>query len=491
MREGKEVEIPVSAVVVGEMVIVRPGERIPVDGKIMSGQSAVDESMVTGESLPVEKGPEDQVIGATINKSGSFTFEATKVGENTVLAQIVELVRRAQESKAPIQKLADQISAIFVPTVLVIAAGVFILWLLVGQSLAFALSTAIAVLVVACPCALGLATPTAIMVGTGLGAERGILIKDAESLEIAHKIDTVILDKTGTLTTGEPNVTDIISLDGDTQTLLRWAASAELRSEHPLGEAVTRKAREGKIEIAEPKKFVAHPGRGVEAQLIDKGESQKILVGTKDLLSSQGVPTNTLDDEQVESLETQGKTVVFVAVDDRLAGFIAIADTLREGARQAVHELEKLGAEVWMITGDNERTAAAVAAQLELKNIMARVLPEQKATKVKELQDQGKIVAMVGDGINDAPALVQADVGIAIGTGTDVAIEASDITLIGNDPGLVATAIQLSKKVIGIVRQNLFWALRYNTIIIPVGAGALYPYFGISFSPVFASAAMA
>ena len=476
IRDGSEVEIPVDDVEVGDLILIRPGERVPVDGIIRRGYSSIDESMITGESIPVEKKEGDEVIGATINKTGSFQFEATKVGKNTTLAQIIRLVEEAQGSKAPIQRLADVIASYFVPIVIGIATATFIIWYLVGPApaLTFALLNFVAVLIIACPCALGLATPTAIMVGTGKGAEHGILIRSAESLERSHKIRSVLLDKTGTLTRGEPRVTDIITTASSSrEEVLRLAASAERGSEHPLGEAIVRAASEEKLELSPVSDFSAVPGHGIEALV----KGKKVLLGNLKLIKDRGLHLNGLEKE-AHRLWEKGKTVMFLGIDNQLMGIIAVADTLKPGAKEAVEALHKMGAEVVMLTGDNQRTAEAIAQEVGIDRVFAEVLPEHKAQEVKKLQEGGRIVAMVGDGINDAPALAQADVGIAIGTGTDVAMEAADITLIGGDLGGIVTAISLSKRTMRTIKQNLFWAFAYNSALIPVAAGALYFVFG-------------
>jgi len=476
IRDGSEVEIPVDDVEVGDLILIRPGERVPVDGIIRRGYSSIDESMITGESIPVEKKEGDEVIGATINKTGSFQFEATKVGKNTTLAQIIRLVEEAQGSKAPIQRLADVIASYFVPIVIGIATATFIIWYLVGPApaLTFALLNFVAVLIIACPCALGLATPTAIMVGTGKGAEHGILIRSAESLERSHKIRSVLLDKTGTLTRGEPRVTDIITTASSSrEEVLRLAASAERGSEHPLGEAIVRAASEEKLELSPVSDFSAVPGHGIEALV----KGKKVLLGNLKLIKDRGLHLNGLEKE-AHRLWEKGKTVMFLGIDNQLMGIIAVADTLKPGAKEAVEALHKMGAEVVMLTGDNQRTAEAIAQEVGIDRVFAEVLPEHKAQQVKKLQEGGRIVAMVGDGINDAPALAQADVGIAIGTGTDVAMEAADITLIGGDLGGIVTAISLSKRTMRTIKQNLFWAFAYNSALIPVAAGALYFVFG-------------
>jgi len=489
IRDEKEVDIRVDEVLVGDIIIVRPGEKIPVDGIVRDGKSYADESMITGESIPVEKKTGDEVIGATINKSGSFKFEATKVGKDTALAQIIKLVQEAQGSKAPIQRLADKIAGYFVQVVISIAVLTFIIWFLLGPkpALTIALLNFVAVMIIACPCALGLATPTAIMVGTGKGAEKGVLIKGGESLETAHKINTIVFDKTGTLTKGEPEVTDIISLDNlSDKEILLYAGSAEKNSEHPLGEAIVRKAITEKIELIEPVEFNSIAGFGVEAKIDDK----KILLGNQKLLQDRKVEISNFV-SKAEELSKDGKTPIYLAMDGKASAIIGVADTLKENSREAVQELHQLGLEVVMLTGDNKRTAEAIARKAGIDRVISEVLPEDKVSEVKKLQEERKIVAMVGDGINDAPALAQADVGIAIGTGTDVAMEASDIALIKGDLSGVVTAIKLSKRTMKTIRQNLFWAFFYNVIGIPVAAGVLYPFFKILLSPVIASAAMA
>lgn len=489
IRDGKEVDIPIEEVQIGDIVLVRPGEKIPVDGTVKEGRSAIDESMLTGESMPVNKKEGDDIFGATINKTGSFKFTATKVGKDTMLAQIIKLVEDAQGSKAPIQRLADKMAGIFVPVVLVIATLTFIVWYIFGPApaLTFALVNFVAVLIIACPCALGLATPTAIMVGTGKGAENGVLIKGGESLETAHKLDTIILDKTGTLTKGEPAVTDIIPANSFSENdVLSFAATTEKGSEHPLGEAIVREAKDVGIELLDPKDFDAIPGHGVRAKVGGK----VVLLGNLKFMRDEHIDIGDLD-KSAEELSGNGKTPMFVAIDGVAAGIVAVADTVKDNSRDAVKRLHELGLEVIMITGDNKRTAEAIAKQVGIDRALAEVLPEDKAAEVKKLQDEGRIVAMVGDGINDAPALAQANVGIAIGTGADVAVEASDITLITGDLMGVVTSIKLSKRTMSIIKQNLFWAFFYNASLIPVAAGVLYPFFGILLNPVFAAAAMA
>jgi len=489
IRIGEELDIPVAEVSPGDMVVVRPGEKVPVDGIVRQGYSSVDESMVTGESLPVEKKAGDTVIGATMNKTGTFKFEATKVGRDTVLSQIIRLVQEAQGSKPPIARLVDVIASYFVPVVIGIAILTFIIWYLFGPhpALTYAFLNFIAVLIIACPCALGLATPTSIMVGTGKGAENGILIRGAEALETAHQLNTIVLDKTGTLTKGEPSVTDIIEGERfSRKEILTLAASAEKGSEHPLGEAIVKKAKEESLNLLDSRGFQAIAGQGIEAIVDSKG----ILLGNVKLMEERKVHLNGLS-EKASHLSTEGKTPMFLAVEGQAAGIIAVADTLKENSKEAVGALQRMGLEVVMLTGDNERTARAIAHQIGIDRVLAEVLPEMKAEEVKRLQAEGKKVGMVGDGINDAPALAQANVGIAIGTGTDVAMESSDITLIAGDLRGVVTAIALSKATIRNIRQNLFWAFAYNTILIPVAAGVLFPFWGILLNPIFAAGAMA
>lgn len=489
IRDGREVDIPIGEVELGDIIIVRPGEKIPADGVIKEGYSSVDESMVTGESLPVEKKVGDHVIGATINRNGTFKFEATHVGKDTVLAQIIRLVQEAQGSKPPIARMVDVIASYFVPIVISIALITFIIWFFFGPSpsLTYAFLNFIAVLIIACPCALGLATPTSIMVGTGKGAENGVLIRSGEALETAHKLSAIVMDKTGTLTKGKPSVTDIIEHHPFTrEELLRYAASAEKGSEHPLGEAIVNKAKEENLPLIDPKNFNAIAGHGIEATL----DGKLLLLGNEKLMKDRGIQLNGLL-KKAEDLSNQGKTPMFVAFDQRAAGIIAVADTLKENSKEAVQALHQMGIEVAMITGDNRRTAEAIASQIGIDRVLAEVLPERKAEEIKRLQSEGKKVGMVGDGINDAPALAQADVGIAIGTGTDVAMESSDITLIGGDLRGIVTAIALSKATIRNIKQNLFWAFAYNTILIPVAAGILFPFFGILLNPIFAAGAMA
>ncbi|MFZ2198580.1 MAG: heavy metal translocating P-type ATPase, partial [Thermodesulfovibrionales bacterium] len=487
IRNEKEMDIPVDEVEIGDIIIVRPGEKIPVDGVVVDGYSSVDESMVTGESMPVEKNAGDSVIGATINKTGSFRFEATKVGRDTMLAHIIEMVQSAQGSKPPIARMADIIASYFVPVVMGIASLTFLVWFFFGPSPAFtyAVLNFIAVLIIACPCSLGLATPTSIMVGTGKGAENGILIRSGEALEIAHKISTIVFDKTGTLTKGMPEVTDVVAYGIPQSEVLFYAASAERGSEHPLGESIIKKAKENGIEIASAEQFSAVPGHGIKAAINGK----QVMLGNEKLMRDEGVSTEILQ-QQAVAFSEQGKTPMFVSVGKKIAGIIAVADMLKEDSVNAVKTLHNLGIEVVMMTGDNKRTGEAIARLAGIERVLAEVLPEEKANEVRKLQATGRTVAMVGDGINDAPALAQADIGIAIGTGTDVAMETSDITLIGGNIKGVVTAIALSKATMRNIKQNLFWAFAYNVVLIPVAAGVLFPSFGILLNPMFAAAAM-
>jgi len=487
VRNGKEMEIPIEEVHTGDEVLVRPGQKIPVDGIIIDGYSAVDESMLTGESIPVEKTTGDQVVGATINKTGSFRFKATKVGKDTALAQIIKLVEEAQGSKAPIQALADLISAYFVPAVVVLALLAFSIWMLVGQSFIFALTVFIAVLIIACPCALGLATPTAVMVGTGLGAKNGVLIKSAEALQMAHKVDTVVFDKTGTLTKGEPELTDVVTYgEWGSDQVLELAASVEKYSEHPLGEAIVNGAVARDLELTPPEDFHSITGKGVEGVV----NGRKVIIGNRTYFAEMGLDLEGPDEAMAE-LENLGKTAMIVGVDGEIAGILAVADTLKEQSLAAVEALKKMGKEVIMITGDNRRTGEAIAKQVGITRVLSEVLPQDKSEEIKKIQNSGHKVGMVGDGINDAPALTQADIGIAIGSGTDVAIESGDIVLIKDDIRDVVMAMDLSSFTMRKIKQNLFWAFIYNSLGIPIAAGVLYPFTGFLLSPIIAGAAMA
>jgi Cu+-exporting ATPase len=506
IRNGQEIDIPIEQVEIGDIILVRPGEKIPVDGEVVEGKSTIDEAMVTGESIPVKKQPGDEVIGATINKTGSFKFRATRVGKDTVLAQIVQLVQQAQGSKAPIQRLADQVTGWFVPAVISIAIITFILWYNFMGNVTLALITTVGVLIIACPCALGLATPTSVMVGTGKGAENGILIKGAESLEIAHKLKIIVLDKTGTITQGKPTVTDFITVNGtangNEMKLIQLAAAVERNSEHPLAEAVVKYAEYQQVPLIDVSEFQAIAGSGVQGIVANR----LVQIGTQRWMEELGIETQELT-SQKERLEYLGKTAVWLAVEGEIKGLIGIADAIKPTSIQAVKALQKLGLEVVMLTGDNRRTAESIAREVGITRVLAEVRPDQKATAIKSLQAEktginlsgkskiqnpkSKIVAMVGDGINDAPALAQADVGIAIGTGTDVAIAASDITLISGDLQGIVTAIQLSRATIRNIRQNLFFAFIYNVAGIPIAAGILFPIFGWLLNPIIAGAAMA
>ncbi len=491
VRNGKEIDIPIEEVVIGDIIRVRPGEKIPVDGIISEGESSVDESMITGESIPVGKIKGDTLIGATINKSGTFLYKATNVGEGTMLSQIIKLVSDAQGSKAPIQRIADLISSYFVPIVIMLSIATFVVWYDFGTSniLTFAILSMVSVLIIACPCAMGLATPTAVMVGTGKGAQNGILIKDAKSLEIAHKINTVVFDKTGTLTNGKPEVTDIVTIHNSQFTvhnLLQMAASLEKVSEHPLAQAILQKSEDEKVSLKDVSEFKAISGFGIEGN-IDK---DKIFFGNKRFMEKEQIEIKNLL-KDVETLESEGKTVMILAVNKKAQGLIAVLDTIKESAKEGVANLLKMNIEVVMITGDNKKTAEAIAKLLGIRNVLSEVLPQDKEEEIKKIQKSGKIVAMVGDGINDAPALAISDVGIAMGSGTDVAMETSDITLINKDLRSVSWAINLSKKTMTTIKMNLFWAFGYNVILIPVAMGVLYPVLHILLNPIFASAAMA
>ncbi|OPJ60037.1 heavy metal translocating P-type ATPase [Clostridium oryzae] len=487
IKDDKEVEISIEEVEVGDIIVVKPGEKMPVDGEVVEGMTAVDESMLTGESIPVEKNIGDAIIGASINKNGTIKYKATKIGKDTALAQIIKLVEDAQGSKAPIAKMADVISGYFVPVVISIAVVSALAWYFIGGETAiFALTIFISVLVIACPCALGLATPTAIMVGTGKGAEYGVLIKSGVALETTHKIRTIVFDKTGTITEGKPKVTDIVASEGTSEAyLLQIAASSEKGSEHPLGEAIVKHAEEKNIEVKKLEFFKAIPGYGIEVKI----DGKNILLGNKKLMIDNNVLFQDLENTS-NKLAGEGKTPMYIAIEGRLAGIIAVADTVKENSRKAIEKLHRMGIEVAMITGDNKRTAEAIAKQVGIDRILAEVLPQDKANEVKKLQQEGKKVAMVGDGINDAPALAQADIGIAIGSGTDVAMESADIVLMRSDLMDVPTAIQLSKKTILNIKQNLFWAFGYNTLGIPVAMGILYIFGGPLLNPIIAAAAM-
>jgi len=487
IRNGREMQILINEVRIGDIVIVKPGQKIPVDGIVVDGISSVDESMITGESIPVEKKKGDNVIGATINKHGSFRFKATKIGKDTVLSQIIKLVEEAQGSKAPIQRLADRVSSYFVPAVILIAVtSLFIWYFVLGQSFVFSLSIFISVLIIACPCALGLATPTAIMVGTGMGAENGILIKSAEALENVHKLTTIVFDKTGTLTKGKPAVTDILPVAKLTnKEILRYAAIAEKGSEHPLAEAIINEAEKRKIKVPGAEFFEAVPGYGILA----KYNGKNILFGNRNLMKKYKIINHA--EEKISNLEDEGKTVMILALNKKIVGLIAVSDTLKEFSKQAVQKLHEMGKEIIMITGDNKRAADAIARKLGIDEVLAEVLPEDKEKEIEKLQKNGRVVAMVGDGINDAPALAKADIGIAIGAGTDIALETGQIVLIKNDLRDVVTAIDLSNYTVRKIKQNLFWAFFYNSIGIPIAAGVLYPFIGFLLNPMIAAAAMA
>ncbi len=492
VRDGKEIEVPVEEVRVGDVVIVKPGEKIPVDGVVIEGESYVDESMITGEPIPNLKKAGDEVVGATLNQNGVLKIKATKVGKDTLLAQIIKMVEEAQASKPPIQHLADKIVAYFIPVVITIAIASYIYWRFFGNvdimpPELFAFISLISVLVIACPCAFGLATPTALTVGMGRGAEQGILIRNGEALELARKVTTVIFDKTGTLTKGRPEVTDVVVFDMPEEELLKLAASAELRSEHPLAQAIVNRAKEAGIELLEPEKFEVITGKGVVAEL--KGRS--VAIGNRLLMKEHGIELSQEVEQQLQELESEAKTAMLVSVDSKLAGIIAVADRIKEHAKETVEALHRMGKKVAMITGDNRRTAEAIAKKLGIDVVLAEVLPQDKANEVKRLQEQGEVVAFVGDGINDAPALAQADVGIAIGSGTDIAIESGEIVLIKDDLRDVVAAIQLSQKTLSKIKQNIFWALFYNSMLIPLAAGVGYVAFGIVFRPEWAAAAMA
>ena len=489
IREGRELNVPVDEVVVGDVVAVRPGEKVPVDGAIVEGESSLDEGMVTGQSLPVDKGPGDEVIGATINKTGAFRFRATKVGKDTALASIVRMVGDAQATKLPIQRIVDQVAGVFAPAVIIIALAAFVVWFNLGPTpvLAYAVIVAVTVLIIACPCALGLATPTSLTVGMGKGAEHGVLFRGGDALQAARQLEVVVLDKTGTITHGQPALTDIITVAGfEEQAVLRLAAAVERDSEHPLAQAIVSGAAEHGIDAAQPTRFEAVPGHGVDAEV----DGQAVLLGNRKLMADRAIATGELD-QRADELAGEGKTPMYLAVDGKAAGLVAVADTIKPDSIAAIQRIRRFGLEVAMITGDNARTADAIARQVGVDRVLAEVLPADKAHEVHKLQLEGKKVGMVGDGINDAPALSQADVGFAIGTGTDVAIEASDVTLVGGSLASVATAIEISQATMRNVKQNLFGAFVYNSAGLPIAAGIFYPLFGLLLSPLLAAAAMA
>jgi Cu+-exporting ATPase len=488
VRDGVEVKIPIEDVEINDIVIVKPGEKIPADGEVVSGESYVDESAITGEPIPVLKDVGKNVVGGTINKNGALKFKAARIGKDTVLAQIINLVESAQGSKPPVQRIADKAVTYFIPTILTIAIVSFLLWYFVfGSTLLFGVTVLISILVVACPCALGLATPTAVTVGIGRGAEFGILVKNGEALEISEKLTTILFDKTGTLTIGKPEVTDIIGYEMEETEVLRYAASVEVSSEHPLGDAIVQRAKKDGLDLLEISEFNSFGGKGVKATVNEK----EIIIGNRLLFSDKAIEVSTQVEGNILKLENQGKTVILMGIDGRLSCIIAVADTLKDSTVDAISGLKQMGLKVAMITGDNARTAQAIASQVGIERIISEVLPQDKSEEVKRLQDEGEVVAFVGDGINDAPALAQSDVGIAIGSGTDIAIESGDIVLIKDDLMDSVSGIQISKKVMGRIKQNLFWAFAYNVILIPVAAGILYHPFGITFRPEYAGLAMA
>lgn len=486
IRDGDHKELSIDDVVVGDQVLVKPGQKVPVDGVIVEGKSTIDESMITGESMPVEKGIDKEVIGGTVNKSGSFTYKATRVGTDMMLSQIIKLVEAAQGSKAPIQKMADTVAAYFVPIVLIIAVSSFGIWMIAGQTFVFSLTIFISVLIIACPCALGLATPTAVMVGTGIAAKKGILIKSAQALQSAHSINTIVFDKTGTITKGDPSVTDILPVGITNNDLLLVSASLDMTSEHPLAEAIVRKANEERLSVTPCNDFDSITGQGVKGTI----HSKPYFQGNRRLMQRLGVSLNSISNA-AEIFESQGKTVVFVSTEKKLLGGIAIADTIKEYASQAISDLQKRGLDIYMLTGDNEKTAQAIANQCGIHHVFSNVLPSEKSEKIQSLQAKGLKVAMVGDGINDAPALAQADIGIAMGAGTDIAMESADIVLIKNDLRDVVTTMDVSGFTMRKIKQNLFWAFAYNMLGIPISAGILYPFFGILLNPMIAGIAMA
>jgi Cu+-exporting ATPase len=488
LRAGQEVQVAIEDVQVDDIIAVKPGEKVPVDGLIIEGESYIDESMITGEPIPVLKSSGQSVVGGTLNKNSVLKFKATKVGKDTMLAQIISLVEQAQGSRPPIQRIADRAVSYFIPTILTIAFASFAIWyFVIGETLLFSLTRLISVLVVACPCALGLATPTAVTVGIGRGAELGVLIKSGEALEVSERLDAIAFDKTGTLTVGRPDVTDIVTFGIDEKELIRLAASVEKDSEHPLAEAVVRKAKSDGIDLADAKNFYADPGKGVFAMV----DNREVVAGNRMIFEDRGidVPENIVSAQA--KFEAQGKTVIMVSLDGKIAGILAIADKLKATAKDAVAELKKMKLRVVMITGDNARSASVIAGQIGIEDVFSQVLPEEKANEVKKLQEKGSVVAFVGDGINDAPALAQADVGIAIGSGTDVAIETGEIVLMRDDLLDAVAALQLSRKVISRIKQNIFWAFAYNVALVPLAAGALYPFFGITFRPELAGLTMA
>ena len=488
IRNGEEIEIPIEDVQMNDIVVVKPGEKIPADGNVVSGESYVDESAITGEPIPAFKNAGKEVVGGTINQNGILRFKALKIGKDTVLSQIIRLVEDAQGSRPPVQRIADKAVSYFIPTVLTIAIAAFLFWYFVsGTTLLFALTVLISILVIACPCALGLATPTAVTVGIGRGAEFGILVKKGEALEISEKLTTILFDKTGTLTKGKPEVTDIYAVEVNEKELLKLASSVEKNSQHPLAEAVVRKAKKENIDLPESQNFDTFGGKGVKAAVNGK----EVFIGNRALFKDRNIVISNDVEEKLSKFENEGKTAVLISINNELSGIIAIADTLKETTVDAIKGLKKMNLKVVMITGDNERTAHAIAKQVGIENVIAEVLPQDKSEEVKRLQEAGEVVAFVGDGINDAPALAQSDVGIAIGSGTDVAIESGEIVLIKDDIMDAVAGVQLSKKVMGRIKQNLFWAFAYNVVLIPVAAGVLYPFFGITFRPEFAGLAMA
>jgi len=483
MRNGQEIEIPVEQVIVGDTIVVRPGQKIPVDGNVIEGRSSVDESMVTGESIPVEKISSCFVIGGTINKTGTFKFIAVKVGSDTLLSQIISYVEEARTSRAPIQKFADAVSSYFVPIVFIIGILSAVVWIFAGMGIAFAMNAFVSVIIIACPCALGLATPTAVMVGTGIAAEKGILIKDAETLERAQSVTTVVFDKTGTLTKGKPEIVDVAGGEN----ILYFAASLEDKSEHPLAEAIINEAKKRDLSLGSVDGFEAFPGKGISGQV----DGKQIIVGNRSMMDDQGIKLSDNENQKIRATEEQGRTILLVAEDKKYAGYIAVADTLKQFAKETVSEFKKMGKEIVLITGDNKITAASVAKDLGIEKVLAEVLPTEKARAVKKMQSNGSVVAFVGDGINDAPALAQADVGIAVGSGNDIAIEAGEIILVKNDLRDCVKAVRLSSYVMNKIKQNLFWAFIYNVLGIPIAAGILYPFTGFLLNPIIAGVAMA